>query len=46
MLTGALDMPTQTVILRPAAFGGAPSALVVLLTILIVIGVVAHAAVL
>ena len=39
-------MPTQTVILRPNPFGGLPSALVVLMTILVLLGVAAHAAVL
>ena len=38
-------MPTHTVILGPSAFDGLPSALVVLLAILVVLGVVAHAAV-
>lgn len=38
-------MTTQTVILRPNAFSGLPSALVILVTILVLLGVVAHAAV-
>ena len=39
-------MPTHTVILRPSAFSGVPSALVILMTILVLLGVAAHAAVL
>ncbi len=39
-------MPAQTVILRPNPFAGVTSALVVLLTILVILGVAAHAAVL
>lgn len=39
-------MPTRTVILRPSAFSGVPSALVILMTILVLLGVAAHAAVL
>jgi hypothetical protein len=39
-------MPAQTVILRPNPFGGFSSALIVLLAVLAMLGVVAHAAVL
>ena len=39
-------MPAQTVILRPSAFSGVPSALVILVTILVVLGVAVHVAVL
>lgn len=39
-------MTSQTVILRPSVFGGFSSALVILLTILALLGVAAHAAVL
>jgi hypothetical protein len=39
-------VPTQTVILRPRAFDGIPSALVILMTILVLLGVAVHAAVL
>jgi hypothetical protein len=38
-------VPTQTVILRPRAFDGIPSALVILMTILVLLGVAAHVAV-
>ncbi len=38
-------MTTQTVILRPSPFSGLPSTLVVLVTILVVLGIAAHAAV-
>jgi len=38
-------MPTPTVILRPRAFSGVPSALVILVTVLVLLGVAAHAAV-
>ena len=39
-------MPTHTVIVRPSAFSGGPSAHVILMTILVLLGVAAHAAVL
>jgi hypothetical protein len=39
-------MPAQTQILRPDALDGLPSIMVVLVTILALLGVVAHAAVL
>lgn len=39
-------MTAQTQILRPNALDGVPSAIVVLMTILVLLGVVAHAAVL
>lgn len=38
-------MTAQTVILRPSPFSGLPAALLVLLAILVVLGVAAHAAV-
>jgi hypothetical protein len=38
-------MPPQTVILRPSPFSGLSSALLVLLAILVMLGVAAHAAV-
>jgi hypothetical protein len=43
---GSHAMTAQTVILRPSPFSGLPSAMVVLMTILILLGIVAHAAVL
>ena len=39
-------MPAQTQILRPDALNGIPSAILILVTILALLGVVAHAAVL
>jgi hypothetical protein len=39
-------MPAQTQILRPDALSGVPSAILVMLTILALLGVIAHAAVL
>lgn len=39
-------MTANTVILRPQPFSGLPSALLVLMAVLVVLGVVAHAAVL
>jgi hypothetical protein len=38
-------MTAQTVILRPSPFSGLPSLLVLLMTILVVLGIAAHAAV-
>ena len=38
-------MTAQTVILRPSPFSGLPSVLVVLMAILVLLGIAAHAAV-
>jgi hypothetical protein len=38
-------MTAQTVILRPSPFSGLPTLLVLLMTILVVLGIAAHAAI-
>ena len=39
-------MPAQTLILRPRPFDGIPSTILVVMAILVVLGIAAHAAVL